>query len=346
MEAKLIPDFLPFRFPLENRMAQENITFERAEIDKESIRKILDDDIGKLFEKHYESTADILSKCKFVQFDGDLKELETRMLSGESIELMFLLYVGKTRNDLRTNIKTPDLSVLIFLNRLGRFAKLLGDASGKEVSVKIAVENEYMDKYIDRVSSDEENTLFIMKKLMDEFSISNIYLERMENFLGGETFSEEFKRQITSFSKDDGIMLGEKNYSIVNISRYFFPTASFESAVRTYTTDEGNKRIDEMTLQSVIRYRAFMKARDVTGFWERNKRYIRSTVSYKPGVITYSYYVGRLAPLHGVAVIIDGRISTEYFYDVAYAACEANAPIKVLYYGELAMCIDATGLAL
>ncbi len=333
---------MPFRFRLDPKMAGFKTVFGKQKVTRREAKDLIDNDAESIFSDSYESLEALYSKCKFITFEGSIKEYAERLEQRDKINFMFLAYLGKSQNDLRSNIRKPDLSVLALLNRLSVFANKVGDVTGKEVSITIATENSYYDKNILLIKkSIASQTMEKAKALMNEFGIRNIALEPVESFLQGEDFQREFDKEVQENSPmEKSILNAEKHSDLKGITYYLVPTRSFGSAVKAYTSPSGKRAALEKAGESMVRYLAFMGAREKMDFWDYNKRFVRSTLSFKPGVTTFQYSVGRMPPFHGVATVRNGRISTEYYYDLACATSAKRLEPRTFYYNNEPFYID------
>lgn len=336
MEKRLNPEFMPFRFKLSPKMAKFNPKFEKQSVTKKEVRELIDNDVESFFSKKYKNLEELYNKCKFITFEGNVKEYVKRLNQKDKINFMFLAYLGKSQNHLRSNIRNPDISVLALLNRINLFAEKTSEMTGKEAKVTIAIENAYYNKNILLIgNSAVPQTLKKVRALMNDFNIKNIDLVPVEKFLQGNTFQKVFEEDVRrNASMQKNILKMDKYSDLRGITYYLIPTASFSAAVKMYTSPGGKKLVAKKASESMIRYLAFMSARDKTDFWGYNKRFVRCTLSFKPGATTFQYSVGRMPPFHGVAIVRKDRISTEYYYDLAYATMAKKLEPTIFYYNK------------
>ncbi len=342
MEKRLNPEFMPFRFELDPKMETFDAVFEKQNLTRKEVKNLIDQDAESIFEDGYVSLEELYSECTFITFEGAIKEYEERIRQRDKINFMFLAYLGKSQNDLRSNIRMPDISVLALLNRLSVFAKKVSEIAGIETKITIATENAYYDKNILLIeNSIASQTMKKAEALMSDFGIKNITLQPVEKFLQGDDFQKEFDKEVmeNALMKTE-IINSEKHSDLKGITYYLMPTESFKSAVKRYTSQNGKEVALNKASESMARYLAFMGARDKMGFWDHNNRFVRSTLSFKPGVTTFQYSIGRMPPFHGVAIVRNSQISTEYYYDLACATSAKKLEPSMSYYNNEPFYID------
>lgn len=335
MKATIVPDFMSFRHRLRKGLAGYRQKMGRREISKAELQRILDNDSRLIFGKGAKSTRQFLEHCRFLKFEGDMGELVERIDAEKRPNFIFLAYLGKAQNHIRSPYTNPDISVLAFLNRLNGFAERLSKLAGKEVLVTIAIENFYYDKNILKIrNSTAGRSIPKVMELAKEFKLDKIRFKRLEEMLRIKGWEETFEETITQVkNRNRGTNLEKAYPDAFNILYYLVPTGSFAEAVREYTSSSGMKRRKAITTEGVLRYLAFCDARNKVGFWDANSGYIRSTLSFKPGVPTFNYFIGRLPPLHGTGVLNRGKVGTEYYYDVAEdLASGKRKSASLLYY--------------
>ncbi|MEM3839507.1 MAG: hypothetical protein QXF01_02950, partial [Candidatus Micrarchaeaceae archaeon] len=127
---------------------KKSLSFKKQDMSAERIRQLLNGDLRMMFKKEYADARDLILHCGFTSYVGNVDSLFAEMESRKRNDFLFLTYLGKMRNALRTAYTNCDLSNLAFLSRLNRFAELLHEASGKSSKIMVAAENKTFDNEI------------------------------------------------------------------------------------------------------------------------------------------------------------------------------------------------------
>ncbi len=320
-----------YRHRLSRSILKKRFRFVRKTIEKEAVKELLLKDLDLIFNRRYRNTEDFVLKSGFSWYLGDSGRLLEDMNSRRRTDFLLLTYLGKMRNALRTAYTNCDLSNLIFLSRLNRFAELLEEISGKPSKVMVAGENYSFD--YEMFMFKKSNAIGSVKEagsLAREFGMKNIEVRPLETFLGAgyeDAFEDSLDR--IKGSKETRRSREFKNLYSVFLNATSSP--SFEESVRTYTRASLPAGIRKAAEEAAFRYIAFQDARRDTDFWSRNSRFIRSTVSTRRDVLTFKYEIGRLAPFQGMSVHCNS-IGTEFLYDIIYDAVGNEVELPMLYY--------------
>ncbi|BCS91187.1 MAG: hypothetical protein ARM1_0644 [Candidatus Micrarchaeota archaeon] len=327
MKDRVIPEIGSFRYEFEESVADAKIEFEYEELDKEKVDKILESDIKRIFKSEPKNIEELM-RNRFVEFEGDIKRLEEDLTKRDKLRFMLLLYIGKSGNPIETPFNNIDLSWLALLNRLNKFASFAEQITGKESRLVIAYENEFFDANVLRKPFDNsKRALDTTAKLIKEFNMNHIELLNLKGLLDNlEGFNEEFSRLVDEYRNNlESFKNTEEFKESYKTLYYDYNTSSFSEAVKLYASR--SKSIEDWAVESTIRYLAFIKGRANTGFWNKYKDYVRSTVSKKNNVITFNYHFGGVTLVHGVT-IYRRSIRLEYFYDIVKERLEKGRELK------------------
>ena len=323
---------------------KKRFRFVRKAMEKETIRKLLLKDLDVIFNRRYRNTEDFVLKSGFSWYLGDSRKLLDDMNSRRRTDFLLLTYLGKMRNALRTAYTNCDLSNLVFLSRLNRFAELLEEISGKPSKVMVAGENYsfdyemFMFKKSDAVGNVKEAGL-----LAKEFGMKNIEVKPLEAFLGAG-YEDAFEDSLARIKSSKETRRSQEFKTLYSIFLNATGSPSFEESVRTYTSVSLPAGIRKAVEEAAFRYIAFQNARRDTDFWGRNNRFIRSTVSTRKDVLTFRYEIGRLAPFQGMSVH-GNSIGTEFLYDIIYDAVGNEVELPMLHYRGKPFLLE-TGVAI
>ncbi len=330
-----------FRHSISKTLLGKDINMHKYNVSRLEIADLLESDIEAYFGKDQEDLESFLCKGRFTSYDGKFSGFMEQLDGRDRLEFLMLSYLGKMNNRLRVSHTNPDLSTLAFLNRINTFAKVMKSLTGKATKVTIAAENHAFDISIFSLGKSTSAKLETQTlKLLGEFKLSNIAIEPLETFLGGDDYYDEFERNLDAQRGDRKLLKSSGFRRLSSIFYYTYPTKDFKNAVRMYTSRAGKSEISQWAKEAALRYIAFHEARAKTGFWEKNGRYIRSSVSSRPGILVFQYGPGRVSPFQGVSTLKNGTISTENFSDLIYGCRLKKADFNVSCYDSMPFYFD------
>jgi len=244
----------------------------------------------------------------------------------------FLAYLGKLNSPLRSEKPLPDMSNLSFLINISDFLSGVSKELNKDLKFVIFYENRYFDLEIFGLDRWNEDKVKLTQFLIEEFKIKNIELIDLYDFLEKYCldYFPEFEKQLKNVKFDlNDPQVRETFY----ISYYSYPFETLEEAISAYTSEEGKEKIKEWAIDVTKKYLAFLEARRKIGFWEKVEEcgIERATISWKRNVISIDPRVGKLSFSHGVALISNQGISTEWFIDLL------GSPLQRLVWKDLIM---------
>ncbi len=327
-----------FKGRVKRSIADKHIMVVKKAVGKREIQRILDTDARRMV-KSGNTLRSFLETNKVARYNGSVGEFAGMLKGRKTLDFLMVTYMGKMYNNLKSDFKNPDLSNLVFVNRVNAFARKLHELTGKKVQVTIATENGLFDRDVLRIKRPlYRKQLAQLQKLMDDFGIEYVRLRPLDEFVGSR-YQGAFRRSVSRLNKDRGALPASADFRPVFETFYSsYPSDTFREAVGNYTDSKTQERIEKWTLDALVRYMSFHAARSETDFWGINKGYIRCSVSNRKGVLVFEYGVGRMSPLHGMAVYRKNGVFTEHFYDVVNALPEGK-PLTVWIYKDMPVCI-------
>lgn len=317
----------------------KRLQFKKEVITTERVRHLLKEDASRIFARKYRDAKDLISGCGFTSYVGDAKLLFHEMESRERNDFLVLTYLGKMRNALRTTYTSCDLSNLIFLNRLNRFAELLQEVGGKGSKVMVAGENKTFDDEIFVFkSSKAAETVAQAKSLAEEFGMNNIEVRPLETFLGSD-YKPAFERSLKELKASKEARGTDDFKAFFRVFMNATSPPSFAEALKSFTVPSKIALMRRQAEESAYRYMAFQKARSETDFWGINSEFMRSTVSTRKEVLTFKYEIGRLSPFQGMS-IYSGSIGTEFLYDIICAIKGPDSTLPLMHYRNKPFVLD------
>jgi hypothetical protein len=331
MKNKMITKLVPLRYKLDTSLSKTQLITKNRLVAESNVKKLLEKDATKLLNNKSTELQGFMRTNRFAQFDGDIKNFVSDIERRDELSFLLLLYVGKVFNHLKSYYFNIDLSFLAFANKLNAFAKKVETLSGKTTKIVIATENGLLDKYVLGISPGKSlNMVAQAKEIIRKFSFDKLEFKPLSLFLP-KNFGILVRKELRKLTNKPLAENSKELREVFNVFFLSFPTKSFKQAVQLYTDKKQLKKINQWAFKATLRYIAFTKARYNWGFWERYKKdYIRSSVSPKSGIVNFEYHVGRVTPPHGVAVVEQESIGTEYFYDLV-KSCKIHRKKLVLY---------------
>jgi hypothetical protein len=331
MKNKTIPKLVPLKYKLDASLSKTQVIIENRIVSESNVKKLLEKDATKLLNNKSTELQGFMRSNRFAQFSGDVENFVSDVEKRDELRFLLLLYIGKVFNHLKSYYFNIDLSFLAFANKLNAFAKKVEMLSGKTTKIVIATENGLLDKYVLGTSvSKSLNMVAQAKKIIRKLNFEKLEFRPLSLFLP-KKFGILVRKELRKLANKPQAENSKELKEVFNVFFLSFPTKSFKQAVQLYTNKKQLKKINQWALKASLRYIAFMKARYNWRFWERYKKdYIRSSVSPKSDIVNFEYHIGRVTPTHGVAVVEQGSIDTEYFYDLV-KSCQIRRKKLVLY---------------
>ncbi len=327
-----------YRHAPNKSILKKKVHFSKGSIGKRQVQELLDNDARRIFKKRCKTVEELITKCGFTRYIGDVSKLIDEIDSRKRADFLLLTYLGKMRNVLRTAYTNCDLSNLIFLNRLNTFAKMLQDVSGKPSKVVVSAENRSFDYEIFRFGGSNCTRLIKQaRNLASDFGMKNIEIRPLEDFLAGKEYRNAFFRLVGEIKSRKEARKSEEFRVLSNVFINATSATSLKKAVAEYV--ERPARVRKYAEECAFRYMAFHRARDLTNFWGENKEFIRSTVSTRNAVLTFKYEIGRLAPFQGMSVYSRG-VGTEFLNDIIYAIDADEVTLPLLHYRNAPFLLD------
>ncbi len=333
MRNRSIPKPVRLRYRLDRRL-QGMPQIKNEKVGRDQIEKILEEDSNAIF-KDGGTMEEFMAGNGFAYFGGDIRLFVSDIEQRKEINFLCLMYVGKSFNHLESPYRNPDLSFLVLISRLNTFARRIEELTGKMAKITIATENGLFDRYVLGTSVKTSNKMVLQaKRLARLFNLEKIEFKSLSSFLpknfvrlADEELDKLTKAQISGKNKELG--------GVFDVLLLSSPTKSFGQAVRIYSDRKLHRRIEKWAFSASLKYLAFTKARYSIDFWKKlAERYIRSSVSPKSGILNFKYNIGRVAPLHGVAVIGKSGVSTERFYDLV-KQCKDSGRISLFRFDNM-----------
>jgi hypothetical protein len=332
-----------YRNTVSASILKKRLRLKKGTLDKAGVKKLLDQDLAHIFSRDYKDEKDLILNSGFTTYIGSTKRLFDEIGSRKRSDFLLLTYLGKMRNALRTTYTSCDLSNLIFLNRLNRFALLLQELGGKPAKIMVAGENRTFDHDIFRFGSSRSAGIIRQARdLAGEFRMKNIEIRPLETFIGGRRYRNAFIESLGELRSQKKTRSSDEFKTLFKVFWNATSPPSLNEAVVAYTGSSRLAAKKRDAEESAFRYMAFQKARSETDFWGRNGRFMRSTVSTRDGVLTFKYEIGRLAPFQGMS-IYNKKVGTEFLYDILCAVKGRDVTLNMLYYHGFPFLTDLRG---
>jgi len=328
---RLIPNSTPLRHKLDASLSRRPLIIENRTVEEATIKKLLEEDAGEIVNNQNTELKGFMKSNSFAQFGGDIEDFISDVEKRSKLDFLMAGYVGKAFNHLESPYLNIDLSSLAFMNRLNTFAVKVEMLTGKPAKVVIATENGLFDKYVLGTNIDKSLNMVVQaKRIIKRFGFEKIEFKPFSSLLP-KNFEKIVDKELQKLSDEKLTKRSEEINDVSKVLFLSFPTKSFRQAIKLYTDKKELKKIDQWTFRASLGYLAFTRARHNCGFWEKYRnKYIESSVSPKSNIVNFRYHVGRVTPPHGVAVIQQGSIITERFYDLV-KSCQTHKKRPVLY---------------